>query len=177
MGLDFKRSSRQLVFFIFLSFLTMPILAQSVNGNSDFWNKVRYGGGLGLGFGNNNFNLAVSPSAIYQANPQFATGLSLNLNYSKIGDAKLLAYGASIMNFYNPWPFLQVSAEYEQWRVNLDQNFNGINVEDNYWYPALFLGLGYTQRNVTFGIRYDVLYDAGRSLYADPWMPFVRFYF
>ena len=32
-------------------------------------------------------------------------------------------------------------------------------------------------KDVTFGIRYDVLYDSERSIYADPWAPFVRFYF
>ncbi len=162
---------------IFLLILTNSAFAQQSTSKSDFWQNVRFGGGLGLGFGTNTFNLAVSPSAIYQANSQFATGLGLNINYSKFGDTKLLAYGASFMNFYNPWPFLQVSGEYEQWRVNLDQDINGITIEDNYWYPALFLGLGYTQRNITFGIRYDMLYDEGRSIYADPWMPFVRVYF
>jgi len=162
---------------LFLLILTNSAFAQQSTRQSGFWEDVQFGGGIGLGFGNNTFNLALSPSAIYQANPQFATGFGLNVNYSKFGDTKLLAYGASFMNFYNPWPFLQVSGEYEQWRVNLDQNINGITIEDDYWYPALFLGVGYTQRNVTFGIRYDVLYDEGRSIYADPLIPFVRFYF
>jgi hypothetical protein len=26
-------------------------------------------------------------------------------------------------------------------------------------------------------VRYDVLYDNERSVYADPWAPFVRFFF
>lgn len=168
---------RQLGRTVLLCFFTTFLFAQGPSTQSDFWNKVRFGGGLGLGFGNNTFNLAVSPSAIYQANHQFATGLGLNFNYSKFGDNKLTAYGASFMNFYNPWPFLQFSGEFEQWRVNLERNSNGPTFEENYWYPALFLGIGYTQRNITFGIRYDVLYDSARSLYADPWMPFVRVYF
>lgn len=167
---------RIIVLSMFLLLFTFTASAQVANQN-DFWRNVSFGGGIGLGFGNNTFNLAVSPSAVYQANSRFATGLGLNVNYSKFGDSKLLAYGASFMNFYNPWPFLQVSGEYEQWRVNLNRQVNGQEIKNNYWYPALFVGIGYTQRNVTFGIRYDVLYDSGRSIYADPLMPFVRVYF
>ena len=68
--------------------------------------------------------------------------------------------------------------ELEQLRVNRSFEVVGApNLEDNYWSPALFLGVGYSNRNVTVGIRYDVLYDDEKSIYADPWMPFVRVYF
>ena len=30
---------------------------------------------------------------------------------------------------------------------------------------------------VTVGIRFDVLYDSNRSLYANEWSPFIRVYF
>ncbi|WP_343487428.1 alpha-ketoglutarate decarboxylase [Allomuricauda sp. d1] len=173
----FMTAKKGVLYLTFFGLFGTFLSAQGLNSKSDFWNKVRFGGGIGLGFGNNTFNLAVSPSALYQASPQFATGVGLNLNYSKFGDNKLLAYGGSFINFYNPWPFLQFSGEFEQWRVNLNQQVNGQEFKDNYWYPALFMGIGYTQRNVTIGIRYDVLYDEGRSIYADPWMPFVRVYF
>ena len=79
-------------------FFSLYSSAQGLNGKSDFWNNVRFGGGLGLGFGNNTFNLAVSPTALYEASNSFATGVGLNLNYSKFGDDKLLAYGASFIN-------------------------------------------------------------------------------
>ncbi len=159
---------------ISLLFSITAITAQQTS--NDFWNRVRFGGGLGLGFGNNTFNLAVSPSGIYQASPQFATGVGLQLNYSKFGDDKLLAYGGTLMNFYNPIPSIQLSTELEQWRVNLNSGLDGA-VGENYWYTALFLGIGYTNRNVTFGMRYDVLYDENRSIYADPFVPFVRVFF
>ncbi|MDT0620948.1 alpha-ketoglutarate decarboxylase [Croceitalea vernalis] len=158
-------------------FCCSTILNSQSNGNNDFWKDVQFGGGISLGFGNQSFNLGVSPSGIFQVNSDFATGLSLNFNYSKFGDDKLLAYGPSFINFYNPLPYLQLSGEFEQWRINIDQNFNSISIEDNYWYSALFFGIGYTQQNFTIGIRYDVLFDETRSLYADPWIPFVRFYF
>ena len=153
--------------------LSISAHAQQNTINSDFWNNVSYGGGFGLGFGNNSFNLSLSPSALYEVSNDFSTGLSLNANYSRFGDAEFLAYGPSLVNLYNLFPFLQVSAEFEQWRVNLSQN----NFSENYWYSALFVGFGYTQRNITFGLRLDLLYDEERSIYPDPLIPFVRVYF
>ena len=147
------------------------------NSKSPFWSQVRFGGGLGLGFTNGGFNAAVSPSAIYQFNNQFAAGLSLNFNYAKFNDDKLVAYGGSVLSLYNPIQFLQLSAEFEQLRINRSFDDGVIRLENNYWSPALFLGLGYTDRNFTVGVRYDVLYDDNKSIYANAWMPFVRVYF
>lgn len=153
-------------------------LAQGNGAASDFWNRVRFGGGIGLGFANNIFNASVSPSGIYQANENFATGVGLNFNYAKFNDDKFIAYGASFMNFYNPIPAIQLSAEMEQWRVSRRQSgLGGGTAGNNYWTSALFLGIGYSTRNVTVGLRYDVLYDDAKSIYIDPLMPFFRVYF
>jgi len=151
--------------------------AQYTTGQDNFWSKVRYGGGLGLGFTNGGFNAAISPSAIYPISTTFAAGISLNLNYAKFNENELLAYGGSLLTLYNPIPQIQLSAELEQLRVN--RTFQGLTDEitDNFWSPALFLGLGYTTRNVTVGLRYDVLYDENNSIYANALLPFVRFFF
>ncbi|MBD1259643.1 alpha-ketoglutarate decarboxylase [Maribacter polysiphoniae] len=145
--------------------------------SNDFWNNVRFGGGIGLGFTNESFNASISPSAIYQVNDQFATGVSLNFNYAKFNEDKLFAYGGSILSLYNPIPNIQLSGELEQLRINRTYALDGGNREDNYWSPALFLGIGYSNQNVTFGLRYDVLYDDDKSIYANALMPFVRVYF
>lgn len=82
-----------------------------------------------------------------------------------------------MIGLYNPIRELQVSAEFEELSVSRKWEDN-LGIEDqNYWYPALFVGLGYRNQNLTLGIRYDVLYDRDKSIYADPWMPFVRVYF
>ena len=151
--------------------------AQNPTVKSDFWNQVRFGGGIGLGFNNGGFNASVSPSAIYQFNNQFAAGVALNFNYAKFGDARQTAYGGSLISLYNPFPFLQLSAELEQLRVNNRFDSALVRIEDNFWSPALFLGIGYTQQNFTVGIRYNVLYDDDRSIYSSAWIPFVRIYF
>jgi len=165
----------------FLSLFTMAwavlCFGQNPTAKSAFWNKVRFGGGLGLGFTNGGFNASVSPSAIYQFNDKFASGASLSFNYAKFNDDKFLAYGGSVLSLYNPLPFLQLSAELEQLRVNRTLALDEGNFEDNYWAPALFIGAGYTDRNFTVGLRYDLLFDNGRSIYANALLPFVRVYF
>lgn len=153
------------------------LFSQTTYSQGDFWSRVRYGGGLGLGFGNGSFNAAISPSAIYQVNNEFAVGTSLNFNYAKFLEARLVAYGGSILTLYNPIHFLQLSTELEQLRVNRTLQMAGGTIEENYWSPALFLGVGYSNRNVTFGLRYDVLYNENKSIYANALMPFVRLYF
>ena len=156
--------------------ITFSIAQISGTGN-DFWKKVRFGGGIGLGFTNNGFNGSISPSAIYQFNQEFAAGTSLSFNYAKFNDDKFLAYGGSILSLYNPIPQLQFSTEYEQLRVNRTLINQTSNLEDNYWLPALFVGIGYSTYNVTFGVRYDVLYNERKSIYGNALMPFVRVYF
>lgn len=164
-----------LIYFFTLS--SVCAVSQGPMSSGDFWNNVHYGGGIGLGFGRDSFNATLSPSAIYQANEQIAMGLGLNFNYSKFQNSKIIAYGGSLLTLFNPIRPIQLSVELEELRVNRDFEFDGINISDNYWSPALFLGIGYSNRNVTFGIRYDLLYDDEKSIYADPFMPFVRVYF
>lgn len=161
------------VFAILVSCFWNVSNAQSTYDSQDFWSRVRYGGGVSLAFSNDAVQIGLTPSAIYQVNNYLALGLGLNYTYSKIGDTKWNAFGGSLLALANPIPALQVSAEYEQLYVNRDFGF----VSDSYWLPALFLGLGFNTGPVTFGVRYDVLYDDGRSLYGNPWLPFVRFYF
>ena len=162
-----------LVGFLFTLFTT----AQNTSAKSDFWNHVRFGGGIGLGFTNGGFNGTIAPSAIYQATDNFAVGTSLSFNYAKFNDNKLMAYGGSVLTLFNPIHFIQLSAEFEELRVNKTIDAIPNDIKDNYWSPGLFLGLGYTDRNFTVGVRYDVLYDDQRSIYANAWMPFVRVYF
>lgn len=163
--------------FIFGILLLIGFAGTSQQISNDFWDNVRFGGGIGLGFSNGYFNGSISPSAIYLVNEQFATGVGLNFNYAKFDDDKLLAYGGSLLTLYNPLPYIQLSGEFEQLRINRTYALQGGNLEDNYWSPALFVGIGYSNGNMTFGLRYDVLYDDNKSIYANALMPFVRIYF
>lgn len=165
-------------FFIFSFYSpTWGQMATSRN-TSDFWDHVRFGGGIGLSFGDGFFSGTLAPSAIYEINRQFALGVGLNGTYNKQKNTyKSTVLGGSLIGLFNPIPELQLSAEFEELNVtrNWDDRFAIAN--ENYWYPALFLGAGFRSHNVAVGIRYDVLYDKNKSIYGDPWAPFVRVYF
>ncbi|QLG44621.1 alpha-ketoglutarate decarboxylase [Costertonia aggregata] len=162
---------------LFLGALFLFLGQNCIAQKSMFWENVRFGGGLGLGFTNGGFNGFISPSAIYQFNDRFAAGTSLSFNYAKFDENTFLAYGGSILSLYNPLRYVQLSAEVEQLRINRTLALDGGNFEDNYWSPAVFFGVGYTDRNFTVGIRYNILHDNTKSIYANAWMPFVRVFF
>ncbi|MCH4553960.1 MULTISPECIES: alpha-ketoglutarate decarboxylase [Aestuariibaculum] len=165
---------------------TLPLLLATLwsfniliaqQSESDFWKHVRFGGGIGLSFGNGFFSGTLAPSALYEFNNNFAMGVGLNGTYNRSKDFyKSTIFGGSLIGLYSPVNSIQMSAEFEELYVSRKYD-NNIFRDDSYWYPALFLGAGYRNRNVTFGIRYDVLYDRNKSIYADPWAPFVRVYF
>jgi hypothetical protein len=164
---------------ILIVFSLNPSTTNAQDSQDSFWNNVKFGGGLGLSFGNGFFSGTIAPSAIYEFNNQFAAGIGLNATYAKQGDLfKSTILGASVISLFNPIEEIQLSAEFEELNVNrnFDENFIE-NADDNYWYPALYLGAGYRTGNFTVGIRYDVLYDNDKSIFADPWMPFFRVYF
>lgn len=157
-------------------FFFQTITAQK--NKDDFWNNVRYGGGLGLNFGDGFFSGTIAPSAIYEFNHNFALGLGLNATFNnQKGLYKSNILGGSLISLFNVINEVQISAEYEQLHVNRRYDVHLNLADDNFWSPALYLGAGYRSGNVVFGIRYDVLYNENRSIYSDSWVPFVRIYF
>jgi long-subunit fatty acid transport protein len=143
---------------------------------SSFWKNVQFGGGLGLGFGNGYTDITVAPTAIYNFNEYVALGLGVQYSYFR--QKELFTsnnYGASVIGLFNPIPEVQLSAELEQLRVNL--NYENIDVTDNFWNTALFLGAGYRMENITIGARYNVLFDKDKNVYGEAFMPFVRVFF
>ncbi|WP_456441231.1 alpha-ketoglutarate decarboxylase [Psychroserpens sp.] len=167
---------RSLVTLVLLSF-SFVSFSQNQDKTSDFWKHVRFGGGIGLSFGDGFFSGTITPSGIYEFNSKFAAGVGLNATYNKQDDFfNSTIFGASVIGLFNPIRELQVSAEFEQLSVNRKFD-DSVFEDDNYWYPALFMGIGYGNGNVTFGIRYDLLYSREKSIYADPYIPFVRVLF
>ena len=164
--------------FIVLFLLLSINKTWSQNNNYQSPSHVRFGGGIGLSFGDGFFSGSLSPSAIYQFDEQFALGLGLNGAYSSFKNRyNSTIVGGSVIGLYNVIPEIQFSAEFEELNVTRKYKYAEGNVTDNYWYPALFVGVGFHSNNFTVGIRYDVLYDRDKSIYADAYIPFVRIYF
>lgn len=160
----------------FLLVLSFPIQAQNLQ--QSFGSKIHIGGGLGLSFGDGFFSGTLAPSAIYDFNEQFSMGFGLNGTYNKQKNLyKSAILGGSVLGLYNIIPQLQTSLEFEELHVTRTYDSSLSLQNDNYWYPALFVGIGFRQNNFTLGLRYDVLYDANKSVYANAYVPFVRIYF
>ncbi len=175
-----RNTNVPLYLIIFCSVLLTSLFSEirAQKAPSEFWNHVHFGGGIGLSFGDGFFSGTLAPSAIYQFDERLAVGVGLNGTYNSLkNEYTSTIFGGSILTLFNVIPEIQLSAEFEELNVNrkFDSRFGVDN--DNYWYPALFVGAGFRSRNVTVGIRYDVLYDERDSIYADAWMPFVRIYF
>nr|WP_294789077.1 hypothetical protein [uncultured Flavobacterium sp.] len=171
-------------FFVILTVLfssyTIAQQKYRIDNNNNFWDKVQFGGGLGLGFGSGYTDISVMPSAIYNVNEIVAFGAGLQFGYLNSKNYyESYVYGGSLITLVNPIPEIQLSAELEQVRVDTryEANVNRPAFSDSYWNTALYLGAGYRTGNVTIGARYDVLYNPNKSLYGSGFMPFVRVYF
>lgn len=179
-----KNSSVKLTFLLCLVFSvcnTFNTNGQSITQNntkSDFWNRVQFGGGLGLGFGSGYANVTIAPSGIYNFNDKIAVGLGAQYSYVDQKDFyQSHIYGGSIIALATPVEYLQLSAELEQLRVNNTFETTIGNQKNNFWNTALFLGAGYRNQNITIGMRYNVLHKDKNNMYVNAFMPFVRVYF
>jgi hypothetical protein len=142
---------------------------------SEFWKKVQFGGGLGLGVGNGFTNISLQPQGIYQVNQKVGLGVGINGSYISQRDLyQSTIFGGSVITLVNPVDFAQLSAEIEQLRVST--SFEN-STSDSFWNTALFLGAGYRSENVVFGLRYNVLHKDSNNVYSQAWLPFVRVMF
>jgi len=142
----------------------------------DFQKHWAFGGNLGLSFWNGGTDILIGPKAYYNFSPIFLTGLGLIYSYSEfnnnIRSYHSNSFGGSILLAVRPLHFLQISAEYE----GLQTNYSG-SYSDEYFVNALYFGISYVNGPVSFGIRYDVLYNIDKSIYSSAWNPVVGFYF
>ncbi|MCG2430589.1 alpha-ketoglutarate decarboxylase [Aequorivita xiaoshiensis] len=172
------------VYRLIAKLLLILVIFYSNNGNAqeeqyNFWDHVRFGGGVGLNFGNGYFSGTLAPSAIYQFNNQFSAGVALTGTYASLkNNNSATILGGSVLALYNVIPEIQLSAEFEELNVSRTYKYIGSSdVTKSYWYPALYLGAGFRSNNFTMGVRYDVLFDKDESIYGSAFAPFVRVYF
>ena len=163
--------------FIFSLLISLSVFAQISKNTSDFSDNIRYGGGFNVGFGNSLTTISVSPSAIYDISNEFSAGLGLTYVYLKDKSTynnTTHLYGGSILAFYKPINYLQLSTELEE--LKIDRNI----YSDNYskWQTALYVGFEYVTGNVAVGLRYDLLFDETKNVTQPSALtPVVRFYF
>ncbi|MFM7018160.1 hypothetical protein [Flavobacterium sp.] len=166
-----------LVFGIFSKIYGQTDLA--VKQKSNFWKQVQFGGGFGLNIGTGFTDVTLAPNAIYNLNQYLALGAGLQGSIVSQKDYYSSAiYGVNTIVLINPVEEVQLSIELEQVRVNntFRNPTTGI-VKDNFWNTGLFVGGGYRMENVTMGMRYNLLFNKDKNVYADAMMPFIRVYF
>ena len=154
-----------------------PTSAQTSLPGESFWSNVRFGGSVGANFSNGNFSGYLAPKAVYDFNRYTSAGVGLAGSYTNASRFNAFSLAGSLIGLLRPTQNIQLSAEFEENYVSRQLNLDGASIDESYYYPALFIGVGYTTGNVTAGVRYDVLYDDQTSIYANAFMPFVSFYF
>jgi hypothetical protein len=166
-----------LVFGIFSKIYGQTDLA--VKQKSNFWKQVQYGGGFGLNIGTGFTDITLAPNAIYNLNQYLALGAGLQGSIVSQKDYYSSAiYGVNTIVLINPVEEVQLSIELEQVRVNYTfRNPTTGTLKDNFWNTGLFVGGGYRMENVTMGMRYNLLFNKDKNVYADAMMPFIRVYF
>ena len=175
-------------FFYTLVFLNSVLLFSQQDSipktKSVFWQKVQFGGGLGLAIGNGFTNVSVSPTGYYNFDKTFTVGVGLTgsyvaqesnpSNFNSIG-YKSTIFGGSLIGLMHPIEEIQLSAEVEQLKVN--RKFDEFLNDDSFWNTSLFLGAGYRTQNLTIGVKYNVLHKDNNQVYSQAWLPFVRVMF
>jgi len=171
--------TKRLTFLFFIA-LSLQMIAQenpNAENKSDFWSDVQFGGGIGLALGSGYSNISISPTAIYNVNQYVSVGAGLQYSFLKQSDFySSHMYGGSVIALFNPIEEIQLSTELEQLRVNVDLEGSNSNSAD-FWNTGLFVGAGYRMDNITIGVRYNVLFNNDKNVYADALMPFVRVFF
>lgn len=144
---------------------------------NEFFKHVRYGGSIGASFGKGYFSASISPKAVYDFNEYFSVGTGILTAYSNSSNYSSFVYGGSILGFFRPIRALQLSLEFEELHVSRKiENYNS-KAETKYWYPAIFMGIGYRNGPITIGIRYDLLFNEEKSMYGNALIPFISLYF
>lgn len=144
--------------------------------NNDYIKHWSFGGNIGLSFWNGGTDILVAPKAYYNISPILISGVGLTYIYSdyktNLNTSSSNSFGGSLFLAVRPINSIQISAEYEGLQTNRTGYYN-----DKYWNNSIYLGLSYISGPVSFGIRYDVLYDSSKSPYSSAINPVIGFYF
>lgn len=169
---------KKILFLILLS-LSISAFCQDQNSMVNTPSKWRFGGGLGLGFGNNSyFAFAISPFAGYEITPQLEAGVTAGYQYSKWKDSRqnLFSVGPYVNYYPIPAIFLRSHYEFYTGTNKYDYGFNDGSYSYNFNESTLWLGGGYrsTGRIQFFaGMMYNVLYKNETSLFSSGFRPIV----
>lgn len=134
-----------------------------------------FGCGFGLNFVGGT-SLSLSPNVNYLVSEKVSIGVGLQGNYISIKDVQsTTTIGGNIIAQYMPVRILTTLLEFSQLNVSTKRETLAGEVKDDFWESALFVGAGLNvSRNISLGIKYNLLYDSDESVYTSPILPFVN---
>lgn len=142
---------------------------------NSFWQRTYVGGYFGLQFGTVTY-LDVSPMVIFQAAPNFFTGVGGTYQYIRNKyydpDYSTSAYGANVMARYHVWKDLFLQAEYDPLYLSYYPGYNTTARKQFTWIHDFLVGVGYRQwlgqrAFMTIGLFYN-LNETEFSPYDNP---------
>lgn len=149
--------------------------SDSTKQNSNFWDKVYFGGNIGMQFGSSTL-IEVSPLVGYRITPKFSAGVGITYQYFHYRynryNIETNVYGGRVFGRYFFMPFLFGHVEYEY-----------LNLEAFDFYPqrrrvdvgSLLGGGGYAQQlGPRSAIIAMILYNFTESVYTPYTNPIVR---
>lgn len=161
----------------FLILISCSSFAQISMGSSN--GKWTYGGGIGLGFGNNGyFNIGVSPRVGYRLMDDLEVGLQGSVSFQSSDFYKSTMIGVGpFANYYIAQNFY-VGGVMQHYFVNYKDKF--YDYKANAEETALYLGGGYLQRignnsAMQLGLMYNVLWRENKSMFSSGFSPSIGF--
>ncbi|KIC61780.1 hypothetical protein [Chryseobacterium taiwanense] len=151
----------------------------SVGTSSQNNNRWTFGGGIGFGFGSNNyFNLSAAPRVGYRLTNDLEGGVLGSISWQKSNaySSTMLGVGP-FLNYYIARTFY-LSANYQHYFINYKDKIYDFKANEDE--EALYLGGGYMQRigNNSFmqiGLMYNVLWKENSSIFSSGLVPNIGF--
>lgn len=178
------------ILFLLMLFTLVGLQARAqkeIDDQSGFWERVYFGGNVGLQVGNVETSIVLSPLAGYMFTQKFSAGLGLTYQYYKAEYQNFKystnLYGGRLFGRYNINDNIFAYGEYESLNVDVPQSYDPVKQEiiyDKQWVPGVFVGGGLMQRmgpNLGFQVMalYNLAYDTYRSPYPSPFILRVGF--
>lgn len=142
-------------------------------------NRWTFGGGIGLGFGSNNyFNLSAAPRVGYRLTDDLEGGVLGSVSWQKSNAYSSTMFGVGpFLNYYIGRTFF-ISANYQHYFINYKDKLYDFKTNENE--DALYLGGGYMQRignnsYLQLGLMYNVLWKENSSIFSSGLVPNIGF--
>lgn len=168
------------VYYSFILLVSGSLFSQIAVGTSTENNsRWTFGGGIGLGFGSNNyFNLSAAPRVGYRLTDDLEGGVLGSISWQKSNAYSSTMFGVGpFLNYYIGRTFF-ISANYQHYFINYKDKFYDFKTNENE--DALYLGGGYMQQigNNSFlqlGLMYNVLWKENSSIFSSGLVPNIGF--